>query len=564
MAALRLLVAHGGQIVTPAQLRKTLWGGARVAAGSVSKCIDSLRAHLAPEECIETVYKRGYRLSCAVSTVPAKTQAPDPAAPAALNRLAILPFATGFGVPEYLGAAAAEEAAMRLRDAISSLVSVLALDSVFALAARGHSALEIGRLLNADLVLTGSVHALPLSYRLRAEMFSVPDGGQLWAEDLLVEKDRVAGVESELAQRVALRLHGGGLSIAAAAAEDGESPRLREAYELYRSAHYDWQSLQRFPMEDALRRLLRAVELDPRLTGARVDLVNLCAAQCLYGYTPAAAAAEILRRAAEAVAPAVFLHEGDRPSADLDAHAEAVLPALGWVAFHVDRNLPAALRAFALSAHLPPDRWTTCARAMFALSRHRFGEAIEMLCAALRLDPYSPWLQALLGWALHLAGDAFGSVRQIETAYAQFPDIADVSLYASLILAYNGEAARAAQIAQELSQRSPNLDLAAGLHAYALACAGRADEARDVLERLQWLSRERYVLNSFTAAVYLALGEPDAALDQLQVSNEARCPWFFQMLADPRLKALHGVPRFEELRAILPAMEAEACDETAK
>ena len=40
--------------------------------------------------------------------------------------------------------------------------------------------------------------------------------------------------------------------------------------------------------------------------------------------------------------------------------------------------------------------------------------------------------------------------------------------------------------------------------------------------------------------------------------DEARCPWFFQMLADPRLKPLHGNPDFEQMRAILPAMEAEA------
>ncbi len=29
------------------------------------------------------------------------------------------------------------------------------------------------------------------------------------------------------------------------------------------------------------------------------------------------------------------------------------------------------------------------------------------------------------------------------------------------------------------------------------------------------------------------------------------------MLADPRLKALHGAPKFEQMRAILSGMEAE-------
>jgi hypothetical protein len=96
------------------------------------------------------------------------------------------------------------------------------------------------------------------------------------------------------------------------------------------------------------------------------------------------------------------------------------------------------------------------------------------------------------------------------------------------------------------------------VHAYTLACSGREDEARSVLERLQWLGRERYIVRGFTPAAYAALGGHEAALAELRVVDEARCPWFFQALADPRLKPLHGNPEFERMRAILPAMEAEA------
>jgi hypothetical protein len=91
-----------------------------------------------------------------------------------------------------------------------------------------------------------------------------------------------------------------------------------------------------------------------------------------------------------------------------------------------------------------------------------------------------------------------------------------------------------------------------------LACAGRKDEARAILERLQWLSRERYLLNCFNPAIHVALGELDAAIEELRTANQRRCPWFFQMLADPRLKPLHGRPEFEQMRSILGYMEAEA------
>ena len=106
----------------------------------------------------------------------------------------------------------------------------------------------------------------------------------------------------------------------------------------------------------------------------------------------------------------------------------------------------------------------------------------------------------------------------------------------------------------------PYFDLATAAHAYALACEGRHAEARSILERLQWLSRERFLLSSFTPAVHVALGDLDAAIEELKTAYKARCPWFFQMLADPRLKPLHGNPDFERMQTVLTTMEAEAAE----
>ena len=109
---LRLLMAHAGQVVSPAQLKHELWGDVHVTADSVPKCLSSLRARLEPDACIQTVYKRGYRFSAEI-----KRQSAAPAEK--LLRLAILPFATGFSVPEHLGPAIAEETIVSLTSARS-------------------------------------------------------------------------------------------------------------------------------------------------------------------------------------------------------------------------------------------------------------------------------------------------------------------------------------------------------------------------------------------------------------------------------------------------------------
>jgi len=553
LAALRLLLAHAGQIVSPQQLRQALWGDVHVTDDSVPKCLSSLRARLEPAECIQTVYKRGYRFTAEVRPLG------DHAA-GALPRLVITPFFTGYCVPEHLGWAIAEETSGRLTGTSNPIVSILAEDSVFTLARRGLNAHEIGEKLKADLVLTGSLRALPSHYRLRAEMIRVADGVQIWVEDLLVERSRIAGLALELVDRLHFRMKTlilndrstsqewstEGLSISAAGDSTPEqSSDKREAYEIYQRAHHEWQSLERHRMQDGLQHLLRAAELDPSLMPARVDLVNLCVTQTLFGFMAPSVAADIVRATAQS-------------PADLEPGSEAMMPAVGWVRFHWDRDLSGALLAFSLSSHLPHSPWTTRARVMFALSRHRFGQAIEMLRAAIHQDPFSPWLHARLAWALHLNQQAAASVECIRHALAQFPDHEGANLYGSLILSFHGECRRAVDLARDLAQRLPYFDLATAVHANALACAGQADEALAILQRLQWMSRERFVMSSFTPAVYVALGDHDTAIAELRNSAGARCPWFFQMLADPRLKPLHGRPEFQQMCAILPEMEAEA------
>jgi tetratricopeptide (TPR) repeat protein len=278
---------------------------------------------------------------------------------------------------------------------------------------------------------------------------------------------------------------------------------------------------------------------------ARVELAQLAILQCIYGYLSPRIAAAAVRRAADGIP-------------ELNEQAEALLPALGWVEFHFDRDARSALLLMARSVRLPYDATNTRARSWLLLSRHRFGEAIELLRAAIQLDPYAPWLQAALAWALHLAGERDASLAQIRKAIDFSSEYDNSLFFGAMILGYNGEAARAIELAETLAARSSHYDLAISAHAYALACSGRAEESHSQLERMQWLSRERYVLNTLNAATRVVLGDADAALEELCNADENRCPWFFQMLADPRLKPLKGRPEFAALESSLAAMEAGA------
>ncbi len=542
LEALRFLILNAGRVVTAFELKQHLWDQVNVTSESLPRCISSLRAALEPDEVIQTVYKRGYRF---VASVQCQDQGPV----ALPQRIVVLPFATGEDVTAYLGPAIAEEMIMRLSSASVAgrkVVSVLARDSVFALAQQGQTAQQVGKAMAADLALTGNLRALPEHFRLRVEAIRVEDSAEIWVDDFLVERSPIAGFETEMIRRILARINMESFSLAVSTeplpASSNEVSRL-EAYEAFRRGHYRTSEPLRREMHEGLLDLLRATELDPTLITAQIDLINALITRTYCGLMSPAMAAEQARRAARAL-PAQF------------AGSANVLPPIGWIRFHLDHNLEGALRAFQQGADLPYDPWVSRARVTFALSRHRFDEAIALIEDALRIDPYAPWQHGRLIWAWHLAGNLDKSLLQAEHALKLFPGHEGVTFYASIVTAFAGQTERALQMTEALTRRFPHFDLALALHGYALACAGREQEAAEIVERLQWLSRERYVSSSFLSAICVKLGNLDCAIEELRAAEEARCPWFFQMLADPRLQALHGMPEFQRMLGALTTMES--------
>lgn len=539
LALLRALLEQQGRVVGTGELHRALWGGRHHSGPSLAECVASLKALLSPTGCIETVYEHGYRLRASV-------QPGEPALPKSLPLIAILPYTTGYDVPDYMGLALTEQTMEQLQSAHPAIASVAAKDSVHGLARRGLPRQEIGRMLDADLLLAGRLTATPGRYRLRLEMIRVEDDASLWVEELIAERAEIRELTGELAKRIGRRLHGVAEPIvneAGPAKKKEISEDEREASALFLRAHQGWQSMERHHMQDAMGRLLRAVELDGSLMAARVDLAQLAVLECIYGYLPPRIAAATVRRASQVIA-------------ELDERAVALLPALAWVEFHFERDARSALRMMERSEKLPYNPTNTRARSWILHSRHRFGEAVELLRAAIQTDPWSPWLHAALAWSLHLAGEREASVAQVNKIVEFFPDYDNSLLFATMILAYNGEVDRALEAAKALVARAPHYDLATSARAYALACAGHRDEARELLDRLHWLGRERYVLNTLNTATYVVLGETKAALGELRIAEDGRCPWFFQTLGDPRLEPLRGHSEFAELKAVHAAMES--------
>ena len=532
LAALRVLLTHPGHIVTPAQLKESLWPDVHVTADSVPRCISSLRARLGSEARIRTIYKMGYRFESSVHRL-------EGGGADHLSCLAIVPFTGGFGVPDYLGAAIAEDAGTHFLALDPAPVRLLPRDSVFALAETGISPQELGQRLGADLVLTGTVQASTLFLRFRAQMLRVSDGSQIWLEEAMGPRGQYTVVRDRLLDRLAYRLGvPRALAISASASEhEGIDASGQQAFF---QGRFEGRIRHAQHMSGAVELLFKASGAGSQCRAAREQIVKVSIGQSLFGYISPDFAAEQIRRASD---------ELDQPSA-------AVLSALGWTLFHVEHNLAFALRMILEADPEAPGTWPTTLRVLLALSRHRFAEALDLLEESLRGDPWSPALNVQFAWARHLAGHAHESLGQAESCLRMFPGDERAELCAALILAYNKETDRAVRLAHDVACRVPALDIASAIEAYALARAGRRLEATALLEQLQFAGHERFVLSAFTAAAYAELGDTGAAITELQTAEKARCPWFFQTLADPRLQCLHTNPEFQRMRGILETMEA--------
>jgi hypothetical protein len=69
------------------------------------------------------------------------------------------------------------------------------------------------------------------------------------------------------------------------------------------------------------------------------------------------------------------------------------------------------------------------------------------------------------------------------------------------------------------------------------------------VSELEGLEPHAFVSRYHLAVVRLALGEREAALDDLETAAEGRDPWVVFLDADAALDPLRGEPRFERLVA---------------
>ena len=420
---------------------------------------------------------------------------------------------------------------------------VLAWNSVLPFKGRALDLDEVRERLKAAFVLEGSVRKAGGRFQVVAKLTGVKDGSCLWCKEYERDLRDTSAVQDEIAGDIAeaMRVR---LSDLAERPLAGRHTQRWQAYLLYLKGRHHCNKRTPGGLQKAAELFEQAIRVDPAYGLAYAGLADSYALLAYYGSCPPG---KIMPKARAAAEKAVELD----PTLG-EAHA-----ALGWVRSLYDWDLAQADREFQQAIAFNPGCATAHHRYADAClaPMERPEEAMAHLQRAQELEPLSLTICTSLGAMFCRAGQPEQGLAQYQQALELEPNFYLAYWGLGLALEQQSmvqEAVAAFQKARALSPDTPVLLAALG-HAYGLL--GRRDEAKQLLEELEQISKRRYVSPWSMGTIHLALDETDRVFQCLEKACQERCSHLIWLKMDPRTKPLHRDERFRSLlrRVGLPA-----------
>ena len=459
-----------------------------------------------------------------------------PARDAPIQSLAVLPFANDTSDPanEYLSDGITEiliNDLSRVPD-----LAVVSRASVFRYKGKDVAPQTAARELKVQAVLTGRIIRPRDELVISTELIDGRTNRHLWGQQFRTRLDDLAAAQAKISREIAEQLR---LELSGAARAQVARPHTGsgEAYRLYLHGRYELNKRTGGAFQRAIGYFREAIARDPKYALAYAGLADCYILQSIYNEAPPSA---VLPLAREAASRALQLDE-----TLAEAHTS-----LAYFEMNFGSDLQKAANEFERAIELNPSYATAhqwYSRCLVEM--RRYDEAVREIRRAEQLDPLSLIIIAELGGVYADAGRLDEAVAECSRALALEPEFAFghyVLAGAYLKQRRFDDAAREAMVAWELG-RDPRSLVRVGLSE---AAAGRMDAARAILERLETLSRERFVSSYALATLLAATGRTEDAFARLQRAASEMPPGQYRRLLqnDPLLAPLRSDPRYAALR----------------
>ena len=452
-------------------------------------------------------------------------------------RLVVLPFANLSGDPQqdYFSAGLTDEMTTQLGRLDPERLGVIAATASKLIA--GKSMAEVGRTLDVQYALEGSVRRGGNQVRIDVQLIQVSDQTNLWADSYTGDLGDILHVQDEVAAAVAgqirVALPVGALGVNGA---KGTARAVNpEAYDDYLRGRFYWTN--RGDLHKSIDAYQKAVQKDPSYALAYAGLASGYAllGQVPYDDMPPIQAKPKAREAAER-------------ALQLDPQLGEAHSVLANVSFSYDWDFDAAEREFqralALGQNDPTaHQW----HSHYCVVRNRLQQALEENSRALALDPVSPLFNTTRAEIYYNARQFDAAIGQARRTIEQYPTYPLAYIWLGSAYREKKMYKNALEQFAQASKLSDNHPAITALYGHALALSGDTAGARRALADLQRLAKTRYVSAFYFAGIYTGLGEKSTAMDWLDKAYKERNDRLVYLNVDPMADPLRSEPRFQDL-----------------
>lgn len=394
-----------------------------------------------------------------------------------------------------------------------------------------------GHELGVESVLDGQIQRWGDRIRVTARLISVGDGKQLWADQFDEKFTDVFTVQDLISEKVvsalALKLTG------------DEQMRLTkhytknaEAYRLYVNGRFYWEQRTGEGLKRAIEYFEQAIGKDPNYALAYAGLADSYALLGVFHLPPR----EAFPKAKEAALNALRI----------DDHLAEAHAALGHIKVQYEYDWADAEKEYRRAIDLNPNYANAHHfYAIYLTMMGRFDEGLDEINRAEELEPSSLFIHTNFGGILYQA-------RRYDEAINQFKSVLEMNPNIDLAHSFLGYAylqkGMYEQAIAEFQKRTTPATGSSGDLGQAYGLSGRRSEALKEIDKLQELSKQRYVAPYNLALIYTSLDDKDNALEWLEKAYEDRSTLLIWIKVDPRLDNLRSDARF---KAVIKRMGLE-------
>jgi TolB-like protein/Flp pilus assembly protein TadD len=396
------------------------------------------------------------------------------------------------------------------------------------------SAPEIGKRLGVDALVEGSVTREGNRIRVTVQLIRAMSDEHFWSETYDREFKDALGLESELAQAIAMEVE-----VTVTGAERERLAAVRtvtpEVYENYLKGRFAYdRGRTKADYEGSADSFERAIRLDPTFAPAYMGLSEVYS---MLGTVAVGATPGETRPKAIAAA---------RKALELDPNlteAHVLLANIEQEQWHWGEAEAEYRRALELS---PNDALAHGGLALWLLCQGRTDEAIAWMQRGRRIDPIAVSGSGL-AWVLFQSHRYEEAIQELRSALAVKPDDVDTLSTLGFVLAATGRNREAVAALEKVVAASQGSPAAIGVLIRAYAQSGRRADAFRLLADLQRRQAAGYVPAGAFVNAYLGLGDKEAAFRALEQAYVEQSNILQFLKVHPFFDPLRSDPRFVDL-----------------